>query len=204
MPINRAARGGAARRRIPAERHTSIVTQRDGAGPVPINRAASGIGRAGCILNIRKTHPFIVLVIHRARLPGCNRHRLLHILVMEHELEGDIIQHQGTISPEPGAGAVGIEVVGNGVIRGIQRDGVTLSIHQTGNTSGQGVGLAITLAAIKKLQNSIAIQRKCATFQVGNGIRSRIIDDQRILATQREVSSMGCRRTSEAKSKTGE
>ena len=146
IPINRSAGGvvGVGRRRVPAERHAPVIAQRDGAGRVPINRAAAGVGRAGRILNIRKMHALIILVIHRAGPAGGDSHSRLHSLTVADEPEDSIFaQLQNGICPEPGAGLGGIEVVGDGIIRRIQGDGITCSIYQPGNAGEEGVGLAI-------------------------------------------------------------
>ena len=113
---------------------------------------------------------------------------------MANELEGAVIgENQGTICPETGAGAVGIEVVGNGVVGGIQRDGIPLSIHKAGNAGGKSVGLAISAAAVEELHQGITIQLKRAIFQVRNGISLGVVDGKRIFCPQHKVISKGKR-----------
>ena len=65
---NRAAIGPGARRRIPAQRHTSIVTQRDGAGKAPINRAAIG-GGGGANRRIPAQHHTLIVTQRNIVIP---------------------------------------------------------------------------------------------------------------------------------------
>ena len=76
-------------------------------------------------------------------------------------------QLQNGICPEPGAGLGGIEVVGDGIIRRIQGDGITCSIYQPGNAGEKLIGLTIAQAAVEKLQQGITLQLK-HTIRVGD------------------------------------
>ena len=113
---------------------------------------------------------------------------------MANELQGAVCaQLQNSICPEPGAGAGGIKVVRDGVIRGIQRNSITISILQLGNSSSKGIGFAITTTAVEELQQGIAIQLKRAVFQVRNGISRGVVDGKRIFCPQHKVISKGKR-----------
>ena len=98
---------------------------------------------------------------------------------MQHELEGTVIgENQSTICPEAGAGLGSIEVVGNGIVRGIQGDSIPLSIHKAGNAGEEGIGLAISLAGTGQTQESIARQLEGGAIQIGGKLIAGKIDMQ--------------------------
>ena len=98
---------------------------------------------------------------------------------MKHELKGTVIgENQGTTPPETNAGAVGIEVVGNGVVRGIQRDGIPLCIHQPRNTGEECVGLAIAAGKVREIQGSATQEAESGVIQAGGSPAAGEIDAQ--------------------------
>ena len=110
---------------------------------------------------------------------------------MKHHLQFAINKLQDTISPETGAGLVNIKVLRDGVVCGIQSDYIAIGIQQLENTGSEGVCLTITVAAVGKEEDGITIQLKCTIFQVSNRSSISIINRQRILVTQCEISSSG-------------
>ena len=110
---------------------------------------------------------------------------------MQHKLENSIHQLQLAICPEAGAGLGGIEIKRCCIVSGIQGYKISLSIQQAGNTGGKSVRLTIAQATIEKLKKGITLQLKRTTCQVGDGIRSSIIDTERILIPEDKGGSQG-------------
>ena len=107
------------------------------------------------------------------------------MFTMPHKQQISIcIQHQCATCPETGTGLGGIEVGGDGVVGGIQRQLISRSIQQAGNTGEEGVCFAIATTAVGKEKDGITIQLKYTIFQVSNRSSISIINSQGILAAQ--------------------
>ena len=113
------------------------------------------------------------------------------MFTMPHKQQISIcIQHQCATCPETGAGLGGIEIVGDGVVCGIQSDSITIGIHKTGNTREEGISLAITLAAAREQQVGAARECQRTAGQVCDATRICVVSRKRGIIVQREV---GCR-----------
>ena len=115
---------------------------------------------------------------------------------MTHQLQRAVYgELQDSICPKSGAGLGSIEVVGNGVIRGIQGDSIPLSIQQRRNAGSENVGLAIAAAAVEQLQQRATTELQGAAVQILNRGGIRKIEGERIIRTQGEVRRMHRRHT---------
>ncbi len=103
-----------------------------------------------------------------------------------------MIQLQGTICPETGAGLGGVEVAGCGIVSRIQANDIALSIEQLGNAGEEDVGLAISLSAGGKLQCGAAAELEGAVVQIRNCGFIRKIEGKRIIPAQSEGGGRYC------------
>ena len=97
---------------------------------------------------------------------------------MQHKLQKTINKLQGCLLPESGAGLGGIEVVGNGIIAGIELQSGTITTQQAADSGEELIGLTIATAQAGELQLRAAQQGEGGVIQAGGCAAAGVIDAQ--------------------------
>ena len=100
---------------------------------------------------------------------------------MQHKLQRTINQLQGCLLPETGAWASGIEVVGNSVITGMERQDGAIMPQQAADAGEKLIGLTISIPQTGELQLRAAQQGEGEVIQTGGGSAAGVIDAQRAI-----------------------